>query len=71
MTAESATPESVTAIRSDIEQHRADLAASVDALAQKLDVKTKLQAKLVELRIPLAAGAAALVALVVVRKVRS
>ena len=63
--------DTVTALRSDIEQHRAELAATVDALAVKLDVKSRLTAKVVELKVPLAAGAAALVALLVVRKVRS
>ncbi len=63
--------ESVTELRSDIEAHRAELAATVDALAQKLDVKTRLKARVVELKVPLAAGAAAIVALVVVKRVRS
>ncbi|MCW2968042.1 MAG: hypothetical protein JWM71_1814 [Solirubrobacteraceae bacterium] len=62
---------SVTELRSDIEAHRAELAATVDALAQKLDVKTKLKARIVELKVPLAAGAAAIVALLVVKRVRS
>lgn len=65
------TPDSVTELRADIQEHRAELAATVDALAQKLDVKTKARAKLVELKVPLAAGAAALVALLVVKRVRS
>ena len=65
------TPDSVTELRADIQEHRAELAATVDALAQKLDVKTKARAKLVELKVPLAAGAAAIVALLVVKRVRS
>ena len=65
----------VTEIKQDIEHHRAELAATVDALAERLDVRSRLQAKLVEIR-PLAvpaAGALALVAVVVtvVRKRRS
>jgi alpha-D-ribose 1-methylphosphonate 5-triphosphate synthase subunit PhnG len=62
----------VTELRADIAQHRAELAASVDALAQKLDVKSKMKARLVELKMPLAAGAlastVAVVALVVIVK---
>ena len=57
----------VTEIKQDIEQHRAELAATVDLLADKLDVKSRLRAKAVELR-PLAvpvAGAVAVLALVV------
>jgi hypothetical protein len=57
----------VTEIKHDIEQHRAELAATVDLLADKLDVKSRLRAKAVELR-PLAvpvAGAVAVLALVV------
>ena len=39
----------VTALRQDIEQHREELAASVDALATKLDVKAQLRTKTHEL----------------------
>jgi hypothetical protein len=63
----------VTALRADIAQHRADLAASVDALAEKLDLKAKLRAKAGELKpylVPAAAGLTGVVVLVVVRKRR-
>jgi hypothetical protein len=58
----------VTELRADIAQHRAELAASVDALAHKLDVKSKVKARLIELKVPLAAGAVAVVALVIIVK---
>ena len=63
----------VTELRADIAQHRADLAASVDALAEKLDVKAKLRAKAAEFKpyaVPAAAGLAGVVTLVVVLKRR-
>ena len=64
----------VTELRHDIEQHRAELAASVDALADKLDVRSRLRAKAASLK-PLAVPAGALTAVlalvVVVRKRRS
>ena len=68
-----ASPE--TQLKQDIEQHRAELAATVDALAERLDVKARVRAKAVELR-PVAvpvAGVLAVVVLVatVVRKRRS
>ena len=65
------TPDSVTELRRDIEGHRAELAASVDALAVKLDVRTKVKARVVQLKVPLIAGGAALVALLVVKRVRA
>jgi hypothetical protein len=64
---------SVTELRQDIEQHRAQLAATVDALAVKLDVKTRAKAKLSELRpvlVPAGGGAVLLLVLVMVRKRR-
>lgn len=65
----------VTELKQDIEQHRAELAATVDALAERLDVKSRARAKAVELK-PVAvpvAGVLAVVALVVtvVKKRRS
>ena len=63
----------VDELRHDIEQHRAELAATVDALAVKLDVKSRLKAKLVSLKPVLlpAGGAVTLLAVVtVVRKRR-
>ena len=64
----------VTELRDEIRQHRADLAASVDALAVKLDVKSRAKAKLLELRplaVPAAAGVTGLTVLVLlVRRAR-
>jgi hypothetical protein len=65
----------VTELKQDIEQHRAELAATVDLLADKLNVKSRLQARLVELKpvaVPAAGAVAALVLVVtVVRRRRS
>jgi hypothetical protein len=63
----------VIELRQDIAQHRADLAATVDALAEKLDVKARLRAKAVSLKryaVPAAAGVAGVVVLRVVVKKR-
>jgi hypothetical protein len=64
-------------LREEIEQTRAELAQTVDALSAKLDVKAQakhrvqaLNAKSEPYRIPIAAGAAAIVALVVLVKIR-
>lgn len=66
---------SVVELREDIAQHRQDLAETVDALAAKLDVKSRATAKLVELKpvlVPALAGLGGLtLLLVVVRKWRS
>jgi uncharacterized protein (TIGR03382 family) len=73
--AETADDASVVELREDIRQHRAELAATVDALAVKLDVKAKLRAKALELKpyaVPASAGLAGVVVLaVVVRRRRS
>ena len=65
----------VTELKQDIEQHRAELAATVDLLADKLNVKSRLQTRLVELKpvaVPAAGAVAALVLVVtVVRRRRS
>lgn len=65
----------VTELKQDIEQHRAELAATVDLLADKLNLKSRLQARLVELKpvaVPAAGAVAALVLVVtVVRRRRS
>lgn len=55
----------VTELRQDIAQHRAELAASVDALAGKLEVKARLRAKAVSLKPYVAPAAAALAGVVV------
>jgi uncharacterized small protein (DUF1192 family) len=68
-------PASVTELREDIAQHRQELAQTVDALAAKLDVKSRAKARLVELQpvlVPALAGLSGLTLLVVVvRKWRS
>ena len=68
-------PDNVTELREDIAQHRQELAQTVDALAAKLDVKSRAQARLVELKpvlVPALAGLGGLTLLVVVvRKWRS
>ena len=51
-------------LRADIEQHRLELADTVDALAAKLDVKTRLR----PYAAPATAAVAALVALLVWRR---
>jgi hypothetical protein len=69
----------VTELREDIAQHRRELADTVDALAQKLDVKARLKAQVTARAVawkPFAAPAAAALAgvtvlLVVVRRRRS
>jgi hypothetical protein len=58
-------PDSVTALRADIELHRQELADTVDQLADKLDVKARARAKALELK-PYAAPAAGVVGLGVV-----
>jgi hypothetical protein len=71
-TAKDAQP-SVSELRADIEQHRTELAATVDALAEKLDVKSKVQAKLLSLQpllVPLGGGVALLAVVALVRKRR-
>lgn len=63
----------VTEIRQDIEQHRAELAATVDLLADKLDVKSRLKARAEELRplaVPVGGAVAVLVLVVTVVKRR-
>jgi len=63
----------VTELRQDIAMHRAELAASVDALAEKLDVKAKLKARTAGLRpyvVPAAAGLAGITVVTVVVKRR-
>ena len=63
----------VTELKQDIEQHRAELAATVDALAERLDVKSRARAKAVELKpvaVPVAGALAVLVLLVTVVKKR-
>jgi Protein of unknown function (DUF3618) len=64
-------------LREEIEQTRADLARTVDALSAKLDVKAQAQHRAAELkakaepyRVQLAAGAGALVVVFVALKVR-
>jgi hypothetical protein len=63
----------VTELRADIASRRAELAASVDALAEKLDVKAKLKARAAGLRpyaVPAAAGLAGVAVLTIVVKRR-
>lgn len=61
-------------LRRDIERHRAELAATVDLLGQKLDVKSRASARFAELRpalITYGGGALGLLTVVlVVRRVR-
>jgi hypothetical protein len=62
------------ALQRDIEEHRLELAQTVDALAAKLDVKARLKARAAELRpmaVPALGVVAALVALLVVKRRRS
>lgn len=64
-------------LREEIEQTRAELAQTVDALSAKLDVKAQakqraddLKTKVEPYRVQLAAGAAALVVVFVALKIR-
>ena len=70
-----ALPDNVTELREDIAQHRQELAQTVDALAAKLDVKSRAKARLVDLRpvlVPALAGLGGVTLLfVVIRKWRS
>lgn len=62
------------AIKSDIEQHRAELAETVEALAGKLDVKARAGEKVAPVKpfvAPVAGVLAVLAVLLVVKKRRS
>jgi 2C-methyl-D-erythritol 2,4-cyclodiphosphate synthase len=58
-------------MRTDIEQTRAELAETVDALSRKLDVKARLAPHRTQIAIGAGVAAAAVVLIVVVRKLRS
>jgi len=74
-----ATPQSAEALRADIERTRTELAGTVDALSQRLDVKARAQARAEEIvhdprstyvGIGAAVAAVAVIALIVWRKKR-
>ena len=61
------TDTTVTELRQDIALHRAELAASVEALADKLDVRPRLKAKaraVAPIALPAAGGLVVLLVLV-------
>ena len=62
---------STDALHHDIQQHRQELAQTVDALAAKLDVRPRVTATLRKAALPAAALIAALVGLKLWRRHRS
>ena len=69
-TADQPDERSAEQVRADIVARRAELAQTVDALRHKLDVKARASEKLGPYKVHLAAGAAVVVGLLVVRRVR-
>ena len=62
---------STAALHEDIQQHREELAQTVDALAAKLDVRPKVSAALKRAALPAAGLVAAIVGLALWRRHRS